>query len=263
MITESKKVLLGIIGMFSAAFVVFANPFKVNATNPGNGSGVIVNIDCQGPFHGQTATGTVNYSYQNVGATPQLTGAYAELNGEHNGSRKSIGIGLRFDNPISNSASGVATYDFTVSGNRYTGTINLTPLDVGMGQVWLDGEAVLGSSAGTGSSDQSDFVEKMYEHINDTADEISLASKGLSKDGSVNATKTVMYSAGALNGHIVKELTKADGVTFLYTYPYAGYEFCSAVTPETARLMYREDIPWYGPCQVADHCPTVMIGPAK
>ncbi len=102
----------------------------------------------------------------------------------------------------------------------------------------------------------------MYQHIDEKKKEIDLASKGLNADGSANPTKTVFYSAGALNGSLMNAMTDAEGVTLLFTYQYAGYEFCSAITPEIARQIFREDIPWYGPCYIAMYCPTVMVGPA-
>ena len=104
------------------------------------------------------------------------------------------------------------------------------------------------------------FVAKMYQQIKDKANEIGLAAQGLNADGSVNATKTVYYSAPSVNAEIIKALMKADGVSLVVTYNFAGYEFVSTITPEKAREMYREDITWYGPAYIAKFCSATWTG---
>ena len=119
------------------------------------------------------------------------------------------------------------------------------------------------SSSNTSSgSGENPFASQFYQHINDTANEIGLAAQGLNADGSVNETKTVFYSAPSVYSSIIKAVMNAEGVTFFVTYEFDGYVFCSAITPEYAAEMYREDITWYGPAYIANHCPTVMIGQA-
>ncbi len=104
------------------------------------------------------------------------------------------------------------------------------------------------------------FVAKMYQQIKDKANEIGLAAQGLNADGSVNATKTVYYTAPSVNAEIIKALMNAEGVTLVVTYTYEGFEFTSTITPEKARAMYREDITWYGPAYIAKFCSATWTG---
>ncbi len=113
---------------------------------------------------------------------------------------------------------------------------------------------------GMGPSDGNPFVAKMYQQIKDKANEIGLAAQGLNADGSVNATKTVYYTAPSVNAEIIKALMKADGVSLVVTYNFAGFEFVSTITPEKAREMYREDITWYGPAYIAKYCGATWTG---
>lgn len=118
------------------------------------------------------------------------------------------------------------------------------------------------SSAAPVNSLEDNFVERMYEDINQTANEVALAVQGMNFDGSANPAKIVECEGGALNGIIMNSMTKAPGVTLFFDYNYAGYRFRSAITPELAAQYFSTDIPWYGPCYIAERFPTVMTGPA-
>nr|MCR5441651.1 hypothetical protein [Lachnospiraceae bacterium] len=117
-----------------------------------------------------------------------------------------------------------ASFDFTVNGIRYVGSnIPLHNENNDYFITTLNASQYI-ASAGTVSGDNS-FVAQMYREINAKADEINLAAQGLNPDGSVNATKTVYYTAPSVNAEIVKALMKADGVSFVVTYNFAGFEF--------------------------------------
>ncbi len=80
-------------------------------------------------------------------------------------------------------------------------------------------------------------------------------------DGSVNEEKVVeMEQPGALNGRVLQAMTTAEGVTCYDTFTYMGIIFRSTITPEAARTAYSSDIIWYGPCYMAGHFPTVVVG---
>ncbi len=152
-----------------------------------------------------------------------------------------------------------ASFDFIVNGIRYVG--NNIPLQ-------NEGDSTFSTnlnasqyiaSAGTVSGDNS-FVAQMYREISAKADEINLAAQGLNPDGSVNATKTVYYTVPSVNAEIIKALMKADGVSFVVTYNFAGFEFTSTITPDMAREMFKEDISWYGPAYIAQHCGATWTG---
>lgn len=152
-----------------------------------------------------------------------------------------------------------ASFDITVNGIRYVGSnIPLQRDSDGNYFTTLNASQYI-ASAGTVSGDNS-FVAQMYRQISAKADEINLAAQGINPDGSVNATKTVYYTAPSVNAEIVKALMKADGVSFVVTYNFAGFEFTSTITPEMAREMFKEDISWYGPAYIAQHCGATWTG---
>ena len=203
---------------------------------------------------------------------------------------------LGFDDGYDFSRYGTVTYDIVLEGLRYSGTESVvaeTPHDMaafipltggvpvgseGTSDSASEGTATEGGSTEGAVTDNSgselpevpsgndgagtDFVKLMYQDIENTVNEIGLASQGLNADGSANPTKTVFYSASSVNASIIKAIMKADGVTFFVTYEYNGYVFTSAITPEYATAMYKESITWYGPAYIALNCPTVMIGEA-
>ena len=158
-----------------------------------------------------------------------------------------------------NGAEVYASFDFTVNGIRYVGN-NIPLQDIGHGNfsTTLNASQYI-ASAGNVSGDNS-FVAQMYRQISAKADEINLAAQGLNPDGSANATKTVYYTAPSVNAEIIKALMKADGVSFVVTYNFAGFEFTSTITPEMAREMFKEDIAWYGPAYIAQHCGATWTG---
>ena len=100
----------------------------------------------------------------------------------------------------------------------------------------------------------------MYQQIKDKADEVKLAAQGLNPDGSVNATKTVYYNAPSISAEIIKALMNTEGVSFVVTYNFAGYEFTSTITSEKAREMYNPEIAWYGPAYIAQYCGATWTG---
>ncbi len=187
-----------------------------------------------------------------------------------------------FNNCLNN-AEAYASFDFTVNGIHYVGNniplqndghsnfttaLDATQYIVPAGN---DNSSAVTDTSGddvtnppvvppNNSDDGTDFVKLMYQNINNTVNEIGLAAQGLNADGSANPTKTVFYSAPSVNASIIKAVMNAKGVTFFVTYEYEGYVFCSAITPELAAVMFREDIVWYGPAYIATYCPTVMIG---
>ena len=95
-------------------------------------------------------------------------------------------------------------------------------------------------------------------------DTIGMMVRHINPDGTVNETKTVEYNYNyAINEKIIEKLAQADGVTLLYTFEYEGYVFTSAITSEDAAKIFSKDIPWYGPCYIAKHCPTVLVDVVK
>ncbi len=103
--------------------------------------------------------------------------------------------------------------------------------------------------------------KEFYEGIDNTVNEIGLAIQGLNADGSVNENRTVEYKTNSsVSSKIITAMIKAENVTLIYTFEYKGIIFSAFITPETAAAMYSQDINWYGPCYIAQYCPTVPIG---
>jgi hypothetical protein len=101
----------------------------------------------------------------------------------------------------------------------------------------------------------------MSQEIAGEINDIKLASNGLNPDGSVSADKTITIEGkGALNSNVMRTLANSDGVTVNYIYEFAGYKFMSTITSAGAASVFTEDIPWYGPCFLANNFPTAMIG---
>ncbi len=104
-------------------------------------------------------------------------------------------------------------------------------------------------------------VKSFYAGIDNTVNEIGLAMQGLNGDGSVNTNGIVEYKSNtAISPKIIKALMNAKNVTLIYTFEYQGIIFRSVITPEAAAAMYSETIEWYGPCYIAQNCPTVPVG---
>ena len=103
--------------------------------------------------------------------------------------------------------------------------------------------------------------KEFYEGIDNTVNEIGLAIQGLNADGSVNENRTVEYKTNSsVSSKIITAMIKAENVTLIYTFEYKGIIFSAFITPENAAAMYSQDINWYGPCYIAQYCPTVPIG---
>ncbi len=154
---------------------------------------------------------------------------------------------------------------FTYNGVSYTYA----------GSASIDSNTLIADSFGTATrssssasatasvkSPEEEAVERMYEDINQTANEVALAVQGMNFDGSANPSKIVECEGEALNGIIMNSMTNAPGVTLFFDYNYAGFRFRSAITPELAAQYFNANIPWYGPCYIAERFPTVMTGPA-
>ena len=111
------------------------------------------------------------------------------------------------------------------------------------------------------TEDEVSAVEAYYEEINDTCDDIEKAAKGLNHDGSANAGNIIVYDAGgALNSQIMKAVASNPGANVFVDYTYMGIKFRSALVPAVATQVSAENIPWYGPCYLASHFPTMIIG---
>ncbi|MBP8968507.1 MAG: hypothetical protein KBG42_04405 [Lachnospiraceae bacterium] len=150
-------------------------------------------------------------------------------------------------------ASGTAVYDFTYNGVSYSGALELSQM-YPKNLRRLNGIQIIIPVIDNGP-------EEFRKSINDKVTEIELAVKGLNADGSIDESKTVEYNCkGAINHKIIEALAKAEGVTLIYTFEYQGYVFTSTITSADAAKMYSPDIDWYGPCYIANNCPTAMIG---
>lgn len=148
-----------------------------------------------------------------------------------------------------------ASYDFTYLGNSYSGNAALSAIDYACAHYTFELLPPAKEDTAKTAEDQ------MYAEINEDINEIGLAVKGVSADGSVNEEKVVeLEQPGALNGRVLQAMTTAEGVTCYDTFTYMGIIFRSTITPEAARTAYSSDITWYGPCYMAEHFPTVIVG---
>ncbi len=167
-------------------------------------------------------------------------------------------------------ASGTCSFDFTYQGNRYLGTVTLNNQPDYDYRIYTD-HLLLSSFLYIEPTNQLSPEElaqleamlRFSNEINNKINEIGKAAQGLNADGSENPTKTVEYSCpGALDAGIMKAIANTPGVTFLYTYAYEGIVFRSTITSELAQKVISDDIPWYGPCFLAENFPTVIVGVA-
>ena len=167
-------------------------------------------------------------------------------------------------------ASGTADYDISYNGSSYSGTLPLNYIIYYNEDGTPDFYTLEGSVFISGSIE--DFIDALFneyfeeespmsQEIASEINDIKLASNGLNPDGTVSADKTITIEGkGALNSNVMRTLANSDGVTVNYIYEFAGYKFMSTITSAGAASIFTEDIPWYGPCFLANNFPTAMIG---
>ena len=249
---------------------LFVTPVQAGSNGAsGTITGIYVDDSSSAGGDGSTgdAIGNITWSYSGTSATYDNAGAgiywfdantaqfviYADFNPA--------------EDPVG--ASGSADYDFTYNGNSFSGNL---PLDY---KVYYgdNGNIIFYSLEGTtyiyGSIDDfinallNEYEEEspMSQEIASEINDIKLASNGLNPDGTVSADKTITIEGkGALNSNVMRTLANSDGVTVNYIYEFAGYKFMSTITSAVAASVFTEDIPWYGPCFLANNFPTAMIG---
>ena len=142
-----------------------------------------------------------------------------------------------------------ASFNFTLDGVTYSGSVELTPEEGGEVPCY-SGMCHLakGDSSATG----------YYKQINDLKDQISLISNDPTLTGDA---RVIEFNIGtALPKDVIKALANSTGVTLKFTFVYEGFEFCVTITSEDAKRIYNPDIDWYGPCFLAQNCPTVWTG---
>lgn len=217
-----------------------------------------------GPGSTGEAVGSVNWSY--TGTTANYDDAGAEIYWQDANNTMFI-VFVDFEpseDPYG--ASGSADFKFNYNGYSYSGTI---PLIYRAGYqpngsimfYTLDAFITLDESFYDLSNDYFAEESPMSQEIASEINDIKLASNGLNPDGTVSANKTITIEGkGALNLNVMRTLANSDGVTVNYIYEFAGYKFMSTITSAGAASVFTEDIPWYGPCFLANNFPTAMIG---
>lgn len=105
--------------------------------------------------------------------------------------------------------------------------------------------------SGAPLSDEEAAARAFSQAIAETVNEIEHAS-----EGQVITCK----GSGALSYRILAALAKTKGVTLIYTYEYKGIIFQSTITSELAAAAFSPEIEWYGPCFLAEHFPTGIVG---
>lgn len=214
------------------------------------------------------ALGNITWSFSGTSATYNYVGAGIYWFDANNAQLEIYADFDPTENPVG--ASGSADYDFTYNGNSFSGTL---PLDY---KVYYESNGNImfysleGSTFIYGSIDDlinallNEYYEEespMSQEIASEINDIKLASNGLNPDGTVSTDKTITIEGkGALNSNVMRTLANADGVTVNYIYEFAGYKFMSTITSAGAASVFTEDIPWYGPCFLANNFPTAMIG---
>ncbi len=113
----------------------------------------------------------------------------------------------------------------------------------------------------SGTSSEKPSINAFNESIKQECDEIMfVAANGTKPDGTVVADRVIHYDTGnALSGEIIKTMASVQGVTLEYTFEYKGIIFKSIITPEKAAAVAGENVPWCGPCYLANNFPTVPI----
>ena len=164
---------------------------------------------------------------------------------------------LFFDTDIPEGTTGNIDFDFVFDGVHYRGSAELNASYDRY--LCIENFGYIDLSSFIVADEQSS--NEFYISINNTVDDISKAAQGINHDGSENHQKVVFYNCnGAVNYRIIQALAKTQGVTLLYTFEYQGYVFTSAITSEMAAQIFIEGEDWYGPCYIAKHCPTALIG---
>ena len=225
--------------------VVYASPIVAKAATS-NMSVEPVALDGDGlvPIPGTVVTGSARISYPDgVSITgANSTGVALVI---ENGSTVYLLFYAEFDQDISNDVI-EATYSISYLGTTYAGTVTLNADS--------DTEASAYVMAGHVGSVATGY----YKQINDLKDMIDLVSK----DSSLTGEKRVIeFNIGtALPKDVIATLANSTGVTVKFTFVYKGFEFCTTITSEDAKRIYNPDIEWYGPCFLAENCPTVWTG---
>ena len=138
------------------------------------------------------------------------------------------------------------SYSFTFAGSNYSGTVYLTY--VGDDDYYFLGLISQEDSSATG----------YYKQINDLKDLISRISNDSTLTGDA---RVIEFNVGtALPKDVIATLANSTGVTVKFTFVYKGFEFCTTITSEDAKRIYDPEIEWYGPCFLAENCPTVWTG---
>lgn len=249
---------------------LFVTPVQAGSNGAsGTITGIYVDDDASAGGGRSTgdALGNITWSYSGTSAQHSNVGAEVYWY-DANTAELLIYADFTTEDPIG--ASGSADYDFTYNGNSFSGTL---PLDY---KVYYESNGNImfysleGSTFIYGSIDDlinallNEYFEEespMSQEIASEINDIKLASNGLNPDGTVSADKTITIEGkGALNSNVIRTLANADGVTVNYIYEFAGYKFMSTITSAGAASVFTEDIPWYGPCFLANNFPTAMIG---
>lgn len=163
---------------------------------------------------------------------------------------------------VGSTGSASATYDFTYDGVNYSGYTLMFPT---VDYATMHGEVELTGPVAPAAPENS-AQEQFSEEINNTVHEIENAVKIAAvpnADGTIPETVVEYECPGALNGKILETMTKAENVTLVYTFTYENVIFRTTITPEQAAKVFTNDIPWYGPCYLANNFPTVIVGLAQ
>lgn len=256
-----RNLFAGMAAVLSAVFV-FGNAISVSAAGSGTVSSIYVDdsYSSGGSSSTGSASGSVNYSYSGEG-NATLSSPLAEICWKDSSTIYFM-LDLGFDSVVS-SSSGTSNYSFSYMGNNYSGSFSLSPYapNAESGTTHLTGSTTL--SAVSSSGDKSP-AEVFNESIQRECDEIEfIAKNGTKPDGSVVANNVINYDAGnALSGNIVKTMASVQNVTLVYTFEYQGIIFQTTITPEAAAAAVQtgSDVPWWGPCYLANNFPTVPVG---
>ncbi len=196
-------------------------------------------------------SGSVDLAHINPSSSPDL--AYGEywkrLHGVITGDFRTV---------IPPATSGTTTSGTTTSGTTTSGTT--TPETTTPGSTTPET-----TTPGTTTPDPATFTIPSGAPLSD--DEASARAFAKAIDEIVNQIKNASEGqvifckgSGALSYKILAALAKTKGVTFIYTYEYEGIIFQSTITSELAAAAYSPEIEWYGPCFLAEHFPTGIVG---
>jgi hypothetical protein len=200
------------------------------------------------------AFGSITLSYTETAANT-FSGGYGIIKKNLNGT-ETIVFYAAFS-PNGDGVSANITFNLNYNNASYSGTMTLQQDPANTYYLFCEMPLFYFNDCTKGS------VVEYRRDINKKITDIEKAAQGINPDGSVNVTKTVEYSSdGALDGTIMDAMAKTEGVTLFYTYTYEGLIFRSAITSDAATALYSKDTPWYGPCLIADNCPTVLLGAA-